>query len=66
MGIACTIQYLYLHVVITSVFITSIGLYENSASHVDQKALINAFHMLRRKWELLFPELLAIANGKNV
>lgn len=55
----------YLHVVLLCL-LTSIGLYENSASYVDHEALINASHMLRRKSELLLPEILAIANGKNV
>ena len=33
---------------------------------MDHEALINASQMLRRKLELLFPDILAIADGQNV
>ena len=45
---------------------TSIELYENAASYVVHEALISASRMLRRKLELLFPDILAITDGQNV
>ena len=46
--------------------LTSIELYENAARYVDNETLINASQMLRRKSELLFPDISAIADGQNI
>ena len=46
--------------------LTSTELYENAASYVDHEALINTSQMLKRKSELLFPDILAIADEENV
>ena len=46
--------------------LTSIELYKNAARYVDNETLINASQMLRRKSELLFPDISAIADGQNI
>lgn len=38
---------------------------EKAASYVGHEALINASQVLRRKSELLFPDIVAIGNGQK-
>lgn len=45
--------------------LTSIELYFNAAKYIDHNSLISASVKLRRKPEMLFPDMLAIANGQN-
>ena len=71
MGIVCAIQYQYSNMVNKDFpellqLLTSTELYENAASYVDHEALINTSQMLKRKSELLFPDILAIADEENV
>ena len=71
MGIVCAIQYQYSNMVNEDFpellqLLTSTELYENAASYVDHEALINTSQMLKRKSELLFPDILAIADEENV